>query len=86
MWLSYNIKPDETLFDVRAFAQSGSSNALWLAREEGIMLYDPVTKTQSRQFTPANSGLSSRYVMDLAEINDALWIVTHAGISCLKLN
>jgi len=84
-WIAYVVEPDEILSDVRTLAPATSSGELWLARERGIVRYNPFTKKQSLYYTPVNSGLASCRVIALAEINDSLWVVTQAGISRMKV-
>lgn len=85
-WISYRVEPNDLLLDIQAFAPTGNSKELWLARKEGIVRYDPATKVQSMSYTPFNSGLGSYRVVALAEIDSFLWVVTQAGISRLKLS
>lgn len=85
-WEPYDAVPDDNLWDVRALAPASSNSALWLARQDRVVRYDPATRMQSIQYTRANSGLGSCRVTALAEIDGDLWIVTQAGISHIKLD
>ncbi|MCP4589481.1 MAG: hypothetical protein GY842_01925 [bacterium] len=70
---------------VSALAPAGDASALWLARRDGVVRYDPTVRTTSAVYTPANSGLVSRRVTALLENSGFLWIVTRAGISRLAV-
>jgi len=66
---------------VRALAAASDLTTLWLARDDGVVRYDPVSGVSSEPYTPINSGLASRRVTALAERSSALWIVTQVGTS-----
>jgi ligand-binding sensor domain-containing protein len=70
---------------VLALAPAAGSGNLWLARDDGVVRYDPSTGTLSPPYTVINSGLAGRRVTALAECAGALWIATQAGVSRLKL-
>ena len=69
----------------RAIAASAEAGRLWVARQDGVVCYDPASGTASEPYTPANSGLASRRVAALVEDSGFLYVVTEAGTSRLKL-
>jgi ligand-binding sensor domain-containing protein len=72
---------------VWALAAADNSGAIWLAREDGILRYNPATRAiEQGPYTPINSGLASRRVVALVESAGLLWIVTQAGISRFELS
>jgi len=71
---------------VWALAPASRADSFWLARRDGILYYDSTDGTMSEPYTLFNSGLSSRRVTALAEINGDLWVITQAGISRLELS
>jgi ligand-binding sensor domain-containing protein len=85
-WILHGAGPQNQPFVVRALAAAVVAGELWLAREDGVVRYDPTTRAVRAQYTPADSGLASRRVTALVESAGALWIVTQAGISRLALS
>ncbi len=60
---------------------------LWLASDQGVVLYDPATQKVDghHRHTPAGSGLASLRVTSMLAATDYLWICTQAGVSRLAL-
>lgn len=69
---------------IRAVA-AASSHRLWVARADGVALYDPHSQAVLKCHTPQNSGLGSSRVTALLEDQGSLWVATTAGISRLNL-
>jgi ligand-binding sensor domain-containing protein len=70
---------------VRVVAGAGAGDALWLARADGVVRYDPRDKRVLRLYTRANSGLVSSRVNSLLEVDGVLWVFTDCGVSRLLL-
>jgi ligand-binding sensor domain-containing protein len=68
---------------VWALASSKQLQSLWLASEDGVINYNPFSRTidENKFYNCINSGLASRRVTVLLETPQALWIITQAGIS-----
>ncbi|HEX7999522.1 MAG TPA: hypothetical protein VF528_14140 [Pyrinomonadaceae bacterium] len=71
---------------VRALARAGDAGKLWVAHDDGVLLYNPATRVVDKEYTPARNGLASRRVTAMIESRGILWIATQAGISILKLD
>lgn len=85
-WVQLNLELPSKGAPTWALAPSLRSEELWLACEEGVFCYNISTKSISKHYTCTNSGLASHRVTALVESTQALWIVTQAGISCVKLD
>ena len=85
-WVQLNLELPSSGAPIWALTPSLRSEALWLACEEGVVCYNILTKSISKPYTCTNSGLASYRVTALVESTDALWIVTQAGISRVKLD
>jgi ligand-binding sensor domain-containing protein len=83
-WQQHPIDPQNSNMSVRALAPAGVPGALWLAREDGVVRYQPQSGP-TLPFTLAESGLASLRVAGLLERAGVLWIVTQAGISRVDL-
>jgi ligand-binding sensor domain-containing protein len=81
-WVSHN-KQEPLL--VRTLAPASGESKLWLARLDGVVRYDAVSRTVDREYTPFEHGLASCRVTALVESKGKLWIVTQVGISRVKL-
>lgn len=87
-WMRHGPPPPADPWEILALAPASRPGALWLARTDGIVLYDPAEGRTSEPVTPATSGLPGRRVVALLEQDDALWVVTRTGVGrwSLKAN
>ena len=71
---------------VHALAVASDGTSLWMAQDDGVVRYSPNTRKHDKHYTLEEHGIASRRIAALAEIGGALWVVTAAGVSRLRLN
>jgi hypothetical protein len=62
-------------------APSDSREAIWLARDDGVVRYEPGRGITKGPYDVTNSGVCSRRIVAVAECAGTLWVATKGGIS-----
>lgn len=86
-WTGHGLDEQDRSLGVWALA-AADAGRLWLAREDGVVRYDPGTGAvdDGYRFTPADSGLASLRVTAMQQTARHLWICTQAGLSRFQLS